>query len=306
MKPPVWEEARELDPYRDEPGQMRSGAPGKNGFLHLGFERRGERSILSKLRRRYPYFAHRALYWDEGMPEIPCVFLITTTGCILQGDRLHLDVAMGRGAQAHLTSQSGTQIHSMDANYAAQSQEFYLEEESYLEYLPDPIFPHSSARFLSETTIRKAASATMMFSEILMPGRKHLEGGERFAYDLFSSRIRVEDLQGRELVSERFLVKPKTDRLKLAGNMGDFDVFGNVFVLTTPEHTEAIWQQVTCVFDQEAGVAAGISRLPNDAGLVYKILAHESQPVTKKVREFWEIVRKVVVGRPIMEAFLWK
>ena len=39
----------EIATYADEPPQMASGTVGKSGFLRLGFERRGERTILADL-----------------------------------------------------------------------------------------------------------------------------------------------------------------------------------------------------------------------------------------------------------------
>ena len=55
----------ELAAFQDEPQQMRSGAVGKTGFLHLGFERRGSRTVLADLDRRSPYMVQRALYCDR-------------------------------------------------------------------------------------------------------------------------------------------------------------------------------------------------------------------------------------------------
>ncbi len=307
MSRACWDLASELDPYRDEPAQMASGAVGKNGSLFLEFENRGKRSILSKLKRRLPYFAHRALYWDEALPGLPCVFVITTTGCLLQGDRLHLGVELKEGAQGHLATQSGTQIHSMDANFAAQTQEFVLQEGSYLEYLPDPIFPHARSRFFSKTVIRRAPTATMLMSEILMPGRKYLQGGgEIFEYDLYSSEVRAEDLDGDEKFTEKIVVKPKEDSQRQIGRMGDLDVFGNVYLLTSADKAEEVWARTPTVYDRERGVAAAVSKLPNGAGLVYKVLARESQPAAHQVREFWATARKVVTGASVMKPFLWR
>ena len=103
----------------------------------------------------------RALYCDQEMPDLACVFLITTTGCLLQGDRLALDITLGPRAQAHVTTQSATKIHAMDANYAAQTQTITLADDAYLEFLPDPVIPHRRARFVSDTRISVAPTATL-------------------------------------------------------------------------------------------------------------------------------------------------
>ena len=152
---------------------MASGAVGKTGFLRLGFERRGDQTILADLDRRTPYMAQRALYCDEALPDLAWLFMITTTGCVLQGDRLALEIALAPGARAHVTTQSATKIHSMDANYAAQTQIITLADGAYLEFLPEPLIPHRRARFLSDTRITIAPTATLLYGEIVQPGRKH-------------------------------------------------------------------------------------------------------------------------------------
>jgi urease accessory protein len=52
--------------------------------------------------------------------------------------------------------------------------------------------------------------------------------------------------------------------------------------------------------------AAGASRLPNDAGLIYKVVGMEAAPVRAKVREFWSVVRPEVVGVRIPREFAWR
>lgn len=302
----TWESAPELAPFPDEPQQMPSTAVGKNGYLSLGFECRGDRTELIDIKRRVPLFAHKAMYWDEGMPTLPCVFVINTTGCILQGDRLQLVVNMAPDTHAHLTTQSGTQVHSMDANYAAQTQDIFLGDNSYLEFLPDPIFPHAHARFISHTRVTIAPSATLLYAETLMPGRKYYKDGELFDYDLFSSVLEAKRFGGQDLVKEKFIIEPQNNSVRRIGAMSDFDVFGNVFLLTPKAHADLVFARVPAFFDREAGIAAGASRLPNDAGLVYRVLARESQPVQVKIREFWSIVRETVIQAPVMPAFLWR
>jgi urease accessory protein len=296
----------ELAAYQDEPLQMRSGVVGKTGFLHLGFERRRGRTILANLDRRAPYMAQRALYCDQEMPNLAHVFLITTTGCLLQGDRLALDVVLGPGAQAHVTTQSATKIHTMDANYAAQTQTFTLADDAYLEFLPDPIIPHRHTRFVSDTRISVAPNATMLYSEIIQPGRKHHHPEECFGATVLTTSVMAGRPRGRTLFTERLVIEPQRYRMRQTGVMNSFDVFGNVLLCTPKDKAERIYGRTEADVDLEAGLAFGACRLPNDAGLVYKVLGRETRQVKAKVREFWELTREEVTGARLPPPFLWR
>ena len=90
---------------------------------------------------------------DDALPDLAWLFTITTAGCVLQGDRLALDITLGPGARAHVTTQSATKIHAMDANYASQFQSITLDDGAYLEFLPEPLLPHRQSRFASESRV---------------------------------------------------------------------------------------------------------------------------------------------------------
>lgn len=299
-------DAPELAPYQDEPAQLPSGSFGKVAYLRLAFERRGERSILAAMERRAPLLVQRALYCDEGMPHLPWVFIITNSGGLLQGDRYALEFSLAPGAFAHVTTQAATKIHEMDANYAAQTQDITLDENAYLEYLPDATIPFRHSRFLTRTHIRIAPTATILYGEILMAGRTHHADGELFRFDVFSSTVRGERLDGAELFVEKFVIEPARSPLSVTGVMGDFHVFGNVLLLTPPENADAIFREVPAVWDAENRCAAGVSRLPNDAGLVYKVLGVDTGVVRAKVREFWSLVRPRITGMPVPPEFPWR
>ncbi|WP_245326621.1 urease accessory protein UreD, partial [Bradyrhizobium sacchari] len=296
----------EFAPFQDEPPQMRSGAVGKAGFLRLGFERRSGETILASLQRRAPYVVQRALHCDEAMPELACVFLITTTGCVLQGDRLALDVTVGPRAQAHLTSQSATKVHAMDANYAAQSQTITLADDAYLEFLPDPVIPHRHSRFLSDTQISVAPSATLLFSEIIQPGRKHHHPDECFGATVLSMSTAAARPDGRTLFAEKLVIEPRRYEMRQTGVMNSFDVLANVILCTPEDKAERIHERVQAGVDLAEGMAFGACRLPNDAGLIFKVLGRETAQVKAKVREFWAVVREEAIGAALPPPYLWR
>jgi urease accessory protein len=296
----------EFASFQDEPLQMRSGTVGKTGFLRLGFERRSGQTILATLERRAPYMVQRALHCDEEVPGLACVFLITTTGCLLQGDRLALDVTLGPRAQAHLTSQSATKIHAMDANYAAQSQTITLADDAYLEFLPDPVIPHRHSRFLSDTQICVAPSATLLLSEIIQPGRKHHHPDECFGATVLSIATSAARPDGRSLFAEKLVIEPQRYAMRQTGVMNSFDVFANVILCAPKDKAERIHERAEADVNLAEGVAFGACRLPNDAGLIFKVLGRETAQVKAKVREFWGLVRKEVIGAAPPPPYLWR
>lgn len=298
--------APELAAFQDEPQQMASGAVGKTGYLRLGFERRGERTILADLDRRAPYMAQRALYPEEAMPDLAWLFVITTSGCVLQGDRLALDVALGPDARAHVTTQSATKIHTMDANHAVQTQTFTLADGAYLEYLPEPLIPHRRARFLSETRIVIAPTATLLLAEIVQPGRKHHHPDESFGATLLSLATSAQRPDGRTLFSEKLLIDPARRPVRQTGVMDAFDVLANVILLTPKAQADRVHARVGASVDRGKGLAFGACHLPNDAGLIFKALGRETGQVRAKVREFWGIAREEITGTALSPPFFWR
>ena len=308
-----WQHAEELGSsvpelalFQDEPCQMKSGTVGKTGFLRLGFERRGDQTILADFERRAPYMVQRVLYCDSEMPGLACVFLITTTGCLVQGDRLAVDVALGPRAEAHIATQSATKIHTMDANYAAQTQLITLADDAYLELLPDPLIPHRQSRFISNTQISIAPSATLLFSEIIQPGRRHHRPDECFGATVISISTSAARPDRRTLFAEKLLIEPQRYAVRQTGVMDSFEVFANVILCTPQDKADRVYDRVEADVEFSDGVAFGACRLPNDAGLVYKIVGRKTAQVKSKVREFWRLVRNEVTGASLPPPFLWR
>jgi len=295
------------EPARHEqmPRQIGNRGPGKHGVLHLEFARRGSRSVLTDLRRQAPLLAQQALYWDDHLPAMPCVFMITTSGCVLQDDRFDVSISLHGGAMAHVTTQAATKVHQMDAGFAAQSVQLHLADDAYLEMLPGPVIPHLHSSFMTSTTAAVAPTATLLIAEVVAPGRKHYGAGELFEYDLYSSAITITRPDGHVLCSDRFVSEPSRYPVRQTGVMGEFDVLASVLLAAPQKLAEAVLEHVDATVDTAAGCMAGASRLPNDAGLVYKVLGKETEPVKAKVREFWRVVRHEAVGAPIPAPRPW-
>jgi urease accessory protein len=94
--------------------------------------------------------------------------------------------------------------------------------------------------------------------------------------------------------------------MRQTGVMDGFDVFGNVVLLTPPDVAERVLARLDADVDHEAGIASGACRLPNDAGVIFKVLGRETEAVKAKVREFWAVARETVTGVSLSPPFFWR
>ncbi len=299
--------AREMNAYLEEPKAMYVGAPGKQGYLNLAFEldARGK-SILRNLDRRVPLIVQQELYFDEEMPEMPCVYILSSGGPNVDGDRFEQHITVRKNAFAFVSTGAAMKLAEMRYNYSGMVQRITLEDGAYLEYLPEPIIPCRHTRFISDTCMRVAPTATVFYSEIYAGGRKYYNQGELFAYDVLSVCTHGERPDGKQLFREKFVMCPDRQSPRAIGVMGMYDVFANVIVMTPQEHADRIYDKTQAFIDKKCRIAAGITRLPGNCGLLYKVLGMESAPVKKLVRAFCSSVRQEIKGHPLPEEFPWR
>ncbi len=106
------------------------------------------------------------------------------------------------------------------------------------------------------------------------------------------------------LFTEKLVLTPKEKPLDVVGVMGTFDIYGNVIVLTPSTCQDEILSRSRSFYSEE--LCHGVSRLPNGAGLIYKVLANDSTRIKKAIRDFWQTVRQVATGYSLPAPFLWK
>ena len=293
--------AREMQQYSASP-RMGVGAVGKRGYLSLGFERDGERTILRHWERRAPLIVQRALYCDPYWKDLPYVYIVSSGGPNVDGDRYEQHFTLSRDAFAHITTGAATKIAQMRHNHSALRQYITLDEGAYMEYLPEPIIPHRGSRFYSHTHITIAPTATLLYAEIYLCGRRW--SGERFDYDILSVGVQAERSDGQRLFRDKFIVRPHTQNPSVVGVMGEYEVLANVLVLTPKPMADRIYSLCEPRLDET--LMAGVTSLPNGCGLIYRIMGYDSQSVKHAVREFSSLVRQAVRGYPLAADFPWR
>ncbi len=164
------------------PSEPRIAAPTR-GRLRLSFIRDSEGSAgvsrLDTLDQRAPLRVLFPRPHDRGMP---LAVVVSTSGGLVGGDVLDIQVSVGGGAAALVTTQAAEKVYRSEGATCDIRLDLNAGPESWLEWLPNETIVFDRARLRRKTTVSLAASARLLAGEILVFGRR--ARGERFSAGL--------------------------------------------------------------------------------------------------------------------------
>ena len=269
---------------------------GKKGILQLELEEdvRTKKTVIKEHYAKVPLFIQRALYLEESIPSMAYIYVISPSGGILQGDRYRIVIKLSNNAHAHITTQGATRIYKMEKDYATQMIDIIVEEGCYCEYIPDQIIPYANSRFYQLTNLKVHENATMIYSEILVPGR--VASGEKFEYDI----CYIKTLATNHVVKLRFIdalkLMPKKDNFKARGIMENFSILGNVYILAKVEHAKYLKEEINSFVNNIRKIQGGASTLPDRHGVAVRLLGNTTEHVKEVVYEILNISRRTILG----------
>ena len=218
----------------------------------------------------------------------------------MAGDRLALDVEVGPGAAAQITTTGATRLyrHRAGATDSEQSARFSVGDSALLEYLPDLVIPYAGSRHLQRTEIRLGRGAALFWWELLAPGR--LAAGERFAFE----RLHVQNqvyAEGRPLLREDFLLEPRRKELSAVVRMFEYSHLAS-FCAIHEGRPPAFWRALEDQLNQIARertrsgeIVWGASTLAS-GGVTVRGLAKSGCSLHETLVEFWSVARLAIIG----------
>ena len=269
---------------------------GKKGILQLELEEdvRIKKTVIKEHYAKVPLFIQRALYLEESIPSMAYIYVISPSGGILQGDRYRIGIKLSNNAHANITTQGATRIYKMEKDYATQMIDIVVEEGCYCEYIPDQIIPYANSRFYQLTNLKVHENATMIYSEILVPGR--VASGEKFEYDI----CYIKTVATNHAVKLRFVdvlkLMPKKDNFKARGIMENFSILGNVYILAKVEHAKYLKEEINSFVNNIRKIQGGASTLPDRHGVAVRLLGNTTEHVKEVVYEILNISRRTILG----------
>ncbi|HUS66401.1 MAG TPA: urease accessory protein UreD [Kofleriaceae bacterium] len=157
------------------------------------------------------------------------VFMASFGGGLVDGDRVTLDVQIGQGATAYLTTQASTKVYRR----AGDSERVCLQQLTaevaaggLLVLLPDPVVCFAGASYRQEVTVRLARGASLLLFDGLTAGRS--ARGERWQFAAYRSATTV-FLDGERLVADALELDPRHG--PLPERMGRWEAIGTLLAV---------------------------------------------------------------------------
>ena len=286
---------KEIQAYESKVKQLGVGKSGKVGILDLELQiDSAGKTVVTKQFSQVPLQIQRALYPENSLPGMAYLYVISPSGGILQGDRYRTDVLLKNKAVAHITTQGATRIYSMNSNSALQMVNITVDENCYLEYIPDQIIPYKNSRYYQKVNLEVHDNSTLIYSEILTPGRVAM--GESFEYDICYLRTHCKNQEKKLRFLENTKIEPKKQRLKDFGILGEHSIVGTIYIFTRKEDVIELENTINKAIRDRYKVSVGTSILPDESGIIIRILGNKTELVFDVIFKTVEIIRKKILG----------
>lgn len=286
----------EILEYDTKLEQLTVGTSGKLGILQLSLEKDNFNNKTSIKNQFYktPLCIKRALYIEETCPEMAYIYIISPSGGILQGDRYRTDITLKNYAKSHITTQSATRIYKMNKNFGTQIINLDVAENCYLEYIPDQIIPFRNSKYYQVSNIKVHDTATCVYSEIITPGR--VASNESFEYDICYMKVKAVNHVGKIRFIDIAKLEPKKENIKSFGIMNDFDILGNVYILLPKDQVTDVKNKINMIFNSLNNVIGGCTKLPDDGGLMVRLLGRFVFDIRNVIYSILGIIRKKILN----------
>ena len=282
--------------YGSELQQLGVGRAGKLGALTLKLEYDDDRrkTIVRDIYTKVPLYAQRALYLEESLPSMAYMYIMSPSGGILQGDRYRMDISLSKGAKAHITTQGATRVYRMERNYATQIINIDLGPDSYFEFIPDQIIPYRNSRFYQTLKMRVHDSATMIYSEMIVPGR--VASGESFEYDICYMKAVGSNQADQLRFTDIAILEPRERNISQLGLLNNRSVIGSVYLLCPTSVVKSIKEEINSTLTNNSEVLAGASIMPYNSGIIVRLLGDGASALRAAIFEVVRITRKTILN----------
>jgi urease accessory protein len=270
--------------------------------LHLSFEARDPGTTILRVKQQQPPW--RIVRGFRAASGETLAHVHNLSGGILDSDSLHIQIDLGAGAQAQVTSTGATRIYRSRSpeRLASQRMRVNIAADAYLEYLPDQLIPFAGSRFEQTARVELQPGASLIWWDRIAPGRE--ASGEVFQFHSLASAFELIAC-GQPIAIERWTVTPlgnsQVARLDSIARLGPFHHFAACYVChagQSPAYWKTFETQMQIIADRlsSSEILWGVTSL-RAHGLAIRGVAINGRALASGLVEFWKAAKWSLCGR---------
>jgi urease accessory protein len=263
--------------------------------LELGFEHSEARTLLRHRRHQGPLVVQKPFYPEGG--DVCHAIVIHPPGGIAGGDQLEIEIGLGTGAQALVTTPGAGKWYRSAGAEASQRLRFGVQDGATLEWLPQETIVFDSAKAHMDTHVTLAPTATFLGWEIMCLGRT--ASAETFRQGRLRLGTRI-DRDDQPVWFERGMLQGGSNKLESVAALAGKPVFGT-FLAASPHVSVDLLAM--CRQVDAANAEGGVTLLPQL--IVARYLGDSAQAARSYFTRLWQILRPALVGRPAVTPRIW-
>ena len=264
--------------------------PAASGRAAVRVIRVRDRSVVSRAYATSPL----RLLTPRNHGHAAWIYTSSYGGGLVDGDRIALNVEVGPGAAAFISTQASTKVyrspHGTSSELGAR-----VGSDGLLVVLPDPVVCFAGSTYRQAQQFDLARGASLVVLDWMSSGRR--ASGERWAFEEYAVRLSLR-VEGRLLVHDALALRAGDG--DLAARMGRFEVIGGA-VLVGPAFravAEAVVSRIHAMpIDRRADCLLAATPL-GDAGCILRIAGRSVEQAGRTIREFLGFVPAVLGDDP--------
>ena len=261
-------------------------------MLRLGFERRGDATVLRHCRYTLPLQVLSPLALDDGSSYL---LLLNPTGGVLGGDHLRTEITLGENAHACISTPSATRIYRTNSVPAEIHTHLRIGRNATLEYLPDHVIPHPGSSLRQSMCIEMEEGSRGIFFDGFSSGRVAL--GEAWQFRDFDSRAEV-FFRNQPIFANRTKIVPKANDFAALRSMGGYAYCGAMLIIADGfDSWRTLIDAMRAAIDAMPGIFGGASLLAQK-GCSVRYLAYSAIDFHAATQRIWTIARQHLLNLP--------
>lgn len=259
--------------------------------LELRCDRQGQTSVAHQYTSQ-PLRLSKLFRLDAQEKQGAYLYLMNSSPGLLAGDQLSLSVTLQANTLLHLTDQAATKVHAMPKpeTIATVDWSIRVQAGACLEFVPEPLILYAEGALEQNTRIRLDNSASLFWSEILLPGR--LAKGEYYDFRSYYGCLEIYSASGELWFKDAMRLQGKSNSWQHHKLFASEPIIANLVLVQPQTDLNLLSKKLEdFVAIKESNLICAKSILPEQKGLLVRVMAEKTIPIKQFINHALNCMR---------------